>query len=182
MDRLVQVMSSVYFPFAAIRSLDQGYVERLGPPDECTSALGYVTIGFNWLEESLERQIARLAGLSARIAPAMTSELSFKTKVAVLSSLVRMKPPLREFNVGKESPEDVWNDIVRMLFECEQLRNKVAHSRWSLPSGARIQRTKTTAKPARGVAVASEEFTSGHLLDIYDYVLNVQWMLDEFFL
>jgi hypothetical protein len=175
-------MSSVYLTFKRINDLNQSFVERIGPPDECTSALGHVTIGFSWLEQSLETNIAKLAKLSPDIAPAFTSELSFKVKVGVLSSLVRVDPPLREFNHGSEDKVEMWDDIVRMLYECEALRNKIVHSHWSPPRGDKIHRTKTTAKAKKGVSVASEELSSAYLLDVYDYILNVEWVLNEFFL
>ena len=175
-------MSSVYLTLKTITDSKLSFAERIGSPDECTSALGHVTIGFSWLEQSLEKEIALLAKLSSKVAPAFTSELSFKVKVGVLSSLVRIEPPLRDFNHGSEDKTEMWNDIVRMLFECEALRNKIIHSEWSLPTGNKIQRRKTTAKAKKGVSTSSEELSSKYLLDVYDYILNVRWVLDEFFL
>lgn len=175
-------MTSVYVTFEAIRSLGQTFAERIGPPDECTSALGHVTVAFSWLEESLEQHIASLTQLSASVASVLTAEVSFKTKVSILSSLVRLQPPLRIFNVGAENQADVWSDILKMLSRCEELRNRLSHSRWSLANGQKIRRTKITAKARRGIRVSSEELTADYLLDVYDYILNVRWALDEFFL
>jgi hypothetical protein len=175
-------MTSVYLTFQTIHSLDQTFADRIGSPDECLSALGLVTVGFSWLEQSLELHIAALAQVSSVVAPALTAELSYKTKVSVLSSLVCAHPPLRAFNVGSENPEDVWTDIVKMLSTCGELRNQLLHSHWHLPSGDRMRRTKTTAKATRGVRVVTEDLTAGYLLDVYDYILNVDWVLDEFFL
>ncbi len=175
-------MTQFYISFQSVHSLDRGFVERVGPPDECTSALGHVFVGFSWLEQSLDRHIAELGQLSPAIAPAFTAELSFKTKVSILSSLVKAEPPLRQFNVGADDPSEVWKDFVRMLFECEDLRNKLSHSHWSLSAGTMIQRTKTTAKAARGIHVSCEDLSSKYLLDVYDYILNVQYVLDELFL
>src|ERR1043166_3262614 len=175
-------MSSVYFSFQDINSLKQTFEKRIGLPDECTSALGHVVIGFSWLEESLSDHIATLAQLSGHIAPAVTAELSFKTKVSVLSSLVRPKLSLRCFNVGSDEPEDVWNDIVKMLFASEELRNKLLHSHWSLALGEVIFRRKTTVKASHGVRVAEEEHSAAYLLDAYDFILNVKMVLDEFFI
>jgi hypothetical protein len=176
-------MTSVYFTFQTIRSQGQTFADRIGSPDECTSALGHVAVGFSWLEQSLERYIAEMAQVSSVVGPALTAELSYKTKVSVLSSLVRANLPLRAFNVGSENPEDVWTDIVKMLSTCEELRNQLLHSHWQpLPSGGQMRRTKTTAKAARGVHVVTEELTANYLLDVYDYILNVECVLDEFFL
>jgi hypothetical protein len=176
-------MTSVYFSFQSIHSLGQTFAERVGPADECTSALGFVSVGFSWLEQSLERQIAVLAQVPTAVAPALTAELSYKTKVSVLSSLVRGHPDLRKFNVGSEDALAVWNDIVKMLFTCEELRNQLLHSHWEpSPGSGHMRRTKTTAKAAHGVRVISEELTANYLLDVYDYILAVDWVLDEFFM
>lgn len=175
-------MSSVYLTFKKINDHNQSFLERIGQPDECASALGHVTIGFSLLEQSLEENIAALAKFPPNIAPVFTAELSYKVKVGVLSSLVRIDPPLREFNHGSEDKVEMLNDIVRMLFECEELRNKIIHSHWSLPHDGRIHRMKTTAKAKKGVCIASEELTSAYLLDVYDYILNVEYVLREFFI
>jgi hypothetical protein len=175
-------MTSVYIAFQSIRSFGQTFAKRIGSPDECTSALGHVSVGFSWLEQSLEEHIAELAGLSPSVAPALTAELSFKTKVSVLSSLVRLRLPLRKFNADPEDPAAVWEDMVRMLFECENLRNKLLHSHW-LPRDAPVmRRTKTTAKAAQGIRVSSEDLSADYLLNVYDYILNVDYVLREFFL
>src|ERR1039458_5355093 len=118
-------MTSGYFTFQTIRALCQTYAARIGPPDECTPALGHVAVGFSWLEQSLERHIATLAQAPSAIAPALTAELSYKMKVAVLSSLVRAQPLLRAFNVASENPEEVWNDIVKMLSTCEDRKKNI---------------------------------------------------------
>ena len=43
-----------------------------------------------------------------------------------------------------------------------------------------MRRTKITAKAAHGVRVVSEDLTADYLLDVYDYILNVEYILDEF--
>lgn len=175
-------MTSVYLTLQSIRDLSQTFQDRIGSPDECTSALGYLTVGFSWLEQSLERHIATLAQVKPAIAPALTAELSYKTKVSVLSSLVRAQAPLRAFNTGSEDAKDVWNDILKMLFACEDLRNQLLHSHWRRVSGNQMRRTKTTSKAKCGIRVMSEDLTSDYLLDVYDYILNVEAALNEFFL
>jgi hypothetical protein len=174
-------MTSIYISFDDVHKLGQSFRERIGAPAESIAALGHIVVGFSWLEESVEKHIATLAKLPPSIAPAVTAEMSFKTKVAVLSSLVRMQPPILAFDCGPEDPMNVWNDMLKMLSTCEELRNKILHSRWSLSTGREIHRTKTTAKAAHGIRVSSEYLTSHYLLDVYDYILNVQVVLNEFF-
>jgi hypothetical protein len=57
-----------------------------------------------------------------------------------------------------------------MLFSCENLRNN-----FYAPIGDR-------ATAARGVHVISEDLNADYLLNVYDYILNVEWSLNEFFL
>jgi hypothetical protein len=175
-------MTSVYLSFEDVHKQGETFGQRIGDPTESVAALGHIIVGFSWLEEAVEGHIATLAHLSKSIAPAVTSEMSFKTKVAVLSSLVRIQPPIQTFNCGNEQPMEVWDDILKMISSCEELRNRILHSRWSYPFGQDIARTKTTAKAAHGIRVTSENLTSHYLLDVYDYILNVETILNEFFL
>jgi hypothetical protein len=45
-----------------------------------------------------------------------------------------------------------------------------------------MRRTKTTSKAKCGIRVVAEDLTADYLLDVYDYILNVEAVLDEFFL
>jgi hypothetical protein len=175
-------MSSFFIPFQSIRSIAHTFAERVGHPDEVTSALGHVFIGFSWLEQSLERHVAELAKLGPSVAPALSTEMSFESKVAVLSNLVRLQLPLRKFNTGTEDSNEVWGDFLRMLSECEKLREKFLHDCLSPCEGEPSCLTRTTVSASRGVIVMSEDLTADHLLDAYDYILNVDWGLNEFFL
>ena len=83
------------------------------------------------------------------------SEMSFKAKVAVLSSLVRPQLPQRKFNTGFEKPTEVWNDIVRMLFTAEELRNK-----FYIPIGARKATKECEFGGLRSQRKRSAEFES----------------------
>ena len=172
-------MSSVYLE--SVSSGGHNFAERIGSPDEGTSALGYVIVGFSWLEESLESHIGSLAGVAPQTAPALTAELSFKTKVNVLSSLVRVQDDKHQFNAGSEDALDVWNDILKMLYRAEELRNQLLHSHWLTIGGKTMRRRKTTAKAAHGIRVSAEHLSSDYLLDVYDYILNVDRTLNEFF-
>lgn len=174
-------MTSIFFRFEDIRKLKQGYEERVGAPDACAAALGHLVVGFSWLERSLADHIGELAQLSPHVAPALTAEMSFKQRVAALSSLVRLSPHLETYNTKNESTEAVWHDITAMLFKAEELRNALVHSEWSLPARDLMRRAKTTAKAAKGVRTVLEEYDAGHVLDVCDYVLNVLAVLDDFF-
>lgn len=80
-------------------------------------------MGFGWLEDSLTKHIRELAKLSPDDGAILTAEMSFRTRVHALSSLVRNLAPTRRFNVGKEDTLESWENLTRVLFECEDLRN-----------------------------------------------------------
>jgi hypothetical protein len=172
-------MSSFYVPLESIKSLSQTFAERIGPPDEASSALGHVFVGFSWLERSLEKHIRGLAILSPSFAFPPMAELSFNRKVAVLTDLVRLQPAVRKFNTGDEDLNEVWNDFVQMLLMCENLFSDLVRS-YLLPSldGSALYAVTS----GRVAGLWSHDLAAHELIDIYDYMLHVGALLDEFFL
>jgi hypothetical protein len=173
-------MSRLFFNFEDIRKLNQGYEERVGEPDAAASALGHVVVGFSWLEDSLAGHISTLSGLRTDLAPALTAEMSFKNKVAALSSLVKLRCMSQNPDEDLETNNDMWKDIVGMVFTAEAMRNTLLHSHWTLPGQKSLKRTKITAKASQGIRIKSEDHDAGYILDVYDYILNVMMILDEF--
>src|ERR1017187_831459 len=117
-------MTSIYTPFGRT---GESFADRC-EADDTRSAIGRVVVGFGWLKESLANQIQEITGLGPEIGAILTTEMQFGMLVRTLSSLVRRLAPGRRFNVGKEDTLECWDDITRMLFECEKLRNGVVNS------------------------------------------------------
>ena len=159
------------------------FSHRIGAPDEATSALGHIFVGFSWLERSIENHIAKLGQLTEPVSSIVCAELTFKAKVSVLSSLIKHQPPLMSFNIESELIESCWRDLLKIIHQAEEYRNMVAHSHWApINDGSALIRSKITAKAKHGVRVVSESLSADYLLDIYDFILNVDYLLDEFFL
>ena len=135
--------------------------------------------------------IAALVNTDESTARILVSEISFRAKVNILGSLVRERATTRTFNCGSEDPASVFQELTSLLLRAEELRNQVMHSSWHHVPGLAlrgpeapdtIKRRKTTAKAHRGLKVITEELTSGELLDIYDFMLNIEYVLDNFFI
>ena len=172
----------MYDSFDSIREDRQTFEDRIGRPDECTSALGHIIIGFSWLSASMAKHLRALAGLTPTVGGIVTAGMPFTAQVKALSDLVRCEPPLRAYNVGHETLEQAWGDMHRMLEECGELRDAVLNTHWGLPRGGGLGPTAQAVEAPDGVRVIDEVLDPGHILDIYDFFLHTECALNEFFL
>ncbi len=182
---------SLFNGYAANPRTGQSYEERIGDPDVHSSGIGCVAIGFSALEDTVDVAIAALLNADEPAARILVSEISFKAKVNILGSLVRERASTRTFNCSPADPIAVFHEMVSLLFRAEELRNQVMHSSWHHVPGLElrgpnppetIQRRKMAAKAQKGLKVVAESLTGGELLDIYDFMLNVEYELDRFFI
>jgi hypothetical protein len=160
------------------------FEERIGDPDAFSASIGHVVVSYSWLESALSDGIANCLNLNHELGKIVTSEISFGTKVHMLSSLVRHLASKRNFNVGTDDPLVCWGKISAQCFRAEELRNQVMHSQWSPPVHSKMSgvRKKITAKASRGLAEHAETINSSGLLDIADYMNRVTMFVEEFFL
>jgi len=49
-----------------------------------------------------------------------------------MASLVRQRLPSTRFNVGDDPPVEVLDELVKILFQAEDLHNRIMHSSWVL--------------------------------------------------
>jgi len=47
-----------------------------------------------------------------------------------MASLVRQRLPSTRFNVGDDPPVEVLDELVKILFQAEDLHNRIMHSSW----------------------------------------------------
>ncbi len=160
------------------------FEERTGNPDSFSAGIGRVVLSFSMLESALSIGISKCLRLDTEIGKIVTSELSFKVKVHMLSSLVKKLSSSTAFNVGSDDPIVTWNKISNQCFRSEELRNQILHSEWSGPylRDLKAVRHKSTAKSSRGLVEHVEIVDDARLLDIADYIVNVVVFVDEFFL
>lgn len=159
------------------------FEERTGDPDSFSAGIGRVVLNFSELESQLSAGIANCLSLDQSRGRVVTSELSFRVKVHMLSSLIRELLPGRRFNVGRDEPIECWSRISAQCFRAEELRNQVMHSEWSGPylRDLKAVRRKFSAKASRGLSEHVEIVTSARLLDIADYIITVALFVEEFF-
>jgi hypothetical protein len=165
----------------------QGYEERLGEPDELSSIIGLISIAFNDLEEKISEGITILLLSSEEISPIITSELSFKMKVNMFSSLIQKLRSKYYFNrmQGEGFKEGYLSAFIKALLTCEEQRNKVLHSVFlSNPytGNDEIIRKKVSSKAKRGLVITREKIEIYHLLNIYDFTVSMQMEIDDFFI
>lgn len=159
------------------------FEDRVGVPEAFDAAIGHVAMAFSYIEDTLSESIGELLRIDSRSTAAVTAEMSFRNKVHLFASLVRLQLEHVQFNVGTLDPQAYLGELIGACFKCEEMRNSVMHSSWSvegMTSGTKRRRKKITAKATRGVHTHEEELTAGDVLDIYDYTIYVATMIDEF--
>ncbi len=93
-----------------------------------------------------------------------------------MASLVRQRLASTRFNVGDDPPVEVLDELVKSLFQAEELHNRIMHSSWVRTRLKADRRTgvKLTAKASHGLREQSEEMGPDELLDIADYICCVR--------
>lgn len=165
----------------------QGYEERLGEPDELSSIIGLISIAFNNLEEKISEGISILLQSNEDIGPIITSELSYRMKVNMFSSLIQKLRSKYYFNRMQSEgfKEGYLPAFIKALLACEEQRNKVLHSVFlsnRYTGNDKIIRTKVTSKAKRGLIVTREKIEIYHLLNIYEFTVSMQMEIDDFFI
>jgi len=158
--------------------------ERIGEPNAFDAGIGNIAIWFSELEEIVSKTLLQLLVLIPRYGRIVTSELSFKNKVDMMASLVRQRLPSTRFNVGDDPPVEVLDELVKILFQAEELHNRIMHSTWVVArlEDDRWTRVELTDKARHGLRKQSEEMGPDELLDISDFIINVGQNVQEFFL
>jgi len=148
------------------------------------AGIGKIVLCFSDLEEIVSNTLLQLLELDPGDGWIVTSELSFKNKVDMMASLVRQRLPSTRFNVGDDPPVEVLDELVKILFQAEELHNRIMHSTWQYTrlKVDRWSRFKLTAKARHGLREQSEEMGPDELLDIADYICCVGMNVEEFFL
>lgn len=175
-------MTSAYITANDISKLKRSMEERVGLPKATYAALGHVVVGFSWLERTAKKMINIVLFNNVGDAKIITSEMSYKNTIACLSSLVKQR--IKDgycFNCGNENQEEMWSDIVKMLYTCEELRNKLMHSEWMTYKAERLIARKVSGKAKTGLRESANEYSASGLFDIYDYFLCVGCELEQFF-
>lgn len=141
---------------------------------EQLQALGQITADFQLLEETISSLILDLIGADPDVAEIITSELSFRKLVDLLSALFKHQ-------VRNERKIVEMERLLTRANAVEQKRNTIIHSGWTWGgTDETITRVKTTAKQKHGLRVHTVEMNTGMLKQIADEIAELSADLSEF--
>lgn len=146
--------------------------------DDFTKSLGLVTIAFADLENNLEKVIHRLLKIQTDTSEILTAELSFKNKVFLATSVMRIEKNLIKSNVHSEYLDLFIDEFSKMLFKCEELRNQLVHSLYVDYSDKGATRIKVTAKSI-GHQKKEELLETSFVLDVYDFIVSSKMHVED---
>ena len=155
------------------------YLERLGEPDELSSCIGLIAISFQELDDAMSKCIWKILHFAEDLGNILTAELSFKNKVNLLASLIYRFKNERKLNLFPEHEHEYIVELIKSIFKCEELRNKVMHSTFLI---SRINkkniRQKKTSRAKKGLIIINEEVNIHNLLNIYDFFVSMKMELE----
>lgn len=135
-------------------------------PEKLFNPLGKVVANFNILEVLLDFTIWLLlfgnSSKEQKTGQIVTAELSFKEKIALLSSLYQHRFP-------DKKPFETLNNMRKKLGKANSKRNCLLHSAY-LPSGRRVA---TRAKEKAGLIFESENMSVEKIEKTADFISEV---------
>lgn len=160
------------------------FQERIGPPDEITSALGHLVQNFSRVEFEIQCGISALAGLEKEVAGILTAELSFISRVHVLGALIRRNPNHPALNPWLPTALESWAELERQCFRAAEIRNTLVHSVWhgdgnEIPVRAFHRRESVRGK--KGYRSVESEVSAAEILDAADFLSGLSGYIGEFF-
>lgn len=163
---------------------DSSYEQRVGKPDELSSVIGLILIGFQRLEDMLSAFIIEMLDVDIPMGKIVVSELSFTNKVNLFSSLFHLLKNERHFNYGSFDKDEYLKELVKAILKCQVFRNQVVHSSFlkNFKTQSKIVKHKMTSKSKRGLVELHSEVDIPLLFDIYDYLISISVEVEEFFI
>lgn len=146
------------------------FAERIGPPTEVDAAMGLIALAFSLLEDGVRELIHLLAGTDDAVSSLITAELSYRQRLDLFGALARHR-------LGEDPSTESCERLRQFLQRCRRagdLRNTYMHSSYD-----RDQRTKITARGARGLRVTVEPIDSALLLDVADFISETAFICEE---
>lgn len=160
------------------------YIERIGEPDELSSVIGLISMGFQRLEDVLSAFIIEMIDVDIGKGKIIVAELSFTNKVNMFCSLFHLLKNEKNFNYGNFDKEDYFKELTKAMLRCQEDRNRVVHSSFlqNFKTDFEIIRNKMTAKSKKGLLETHEKIDISYLFDIYDYIISISMEVEEFFI
>ena len=148
----------------------QSFASRIGRPTEFDAAIGGIALAFSELEDATRNVILLLSGTDRKAAHIMTAQLSFRQKLDVLASLVKLRV---ETVVQDEraATKEHSAEIMSICHRAEEMRNAYIHSSYSDERRKRAFRAKFSARERHGFKISLERLDTSLLLDVCDYIM-----------
>lgn len=184
--RSLDICASALIPIMGIESVK--YFERdfkytgcefseMTNPSELNSAVGSLAMNFSTLEDEISSAVICLMDCKIEEGLVVASEMSFRAKLSVFSSLMRSRYQQEEFPFSEKEFED----LLYMCSKSEEMRNRLLHSSWVYDHAKKqVRRRKLSAKMKKGFRHEEEPLTAGQVLDIADYIIYTAMSIEEF--
>ncbi|MGA8864828.1 MAG: hypothetical protein WBM09_08950 [Gallionella sp.] len=159
------------------------YEERV-EPQPFMSAIGQMAVWFAELEDEVSEAIIKLLKIAPDTGRIVTTELSFRNKVHMMSALVKSAAGKQKFNFPASSLVEAMNELAANCFKAEELRNQILHSSYEQldRNGLRYHRNKTTAKSNDGLRIVQQPVDAAYMQDVADFIIMVAGDVNEFML
>lgn len=156
---------------------------KVNIPRDVFEEIGKIAVLFSFIEHSLAEMITSAGTLGQRrreIGSIITAEMSFRQRLAALSSILR-------FAIDDDhGARREFDELQKQLTRAEEQRNVVIHSVWARPdpilNPAAVVRMKTTAKASSGLKHQHEVLTLEELKAItsvvssaYERLVMFEW-------
>jgi hypothetical protein len=160
------------------------YKERVGEPDELSSVIGLISVGFQRLEDVLSAFIIELLEIEIPKGKIIVAELSFTNKVNMFSSLFHLLKNKRNLNHGEFDKDEYFKELRKSILRCQDFRNQVIHSSFiqNFKTDFKINKHKMSAKSKKGLTEINSEIDIPFLFDIYDYMISISMEIEQFFI
>ena len=128
--------------------------------ETATSYFAKSIIWFQRIENTLSVCISAFSGMEEEIGKIVTTEMSFRAKVAILSALATYRSKSGELH------EDI-QELIKRVRWAEQERNRLVHSIWDLSEDepGSLRREKTSIRKSKH-QVVQENFVPEDLEDL----------------
>ena len=124
------------------------------------SYLAKSIIWFQHIENTICTCISALSGMDEKIGKIVTTEMSFRAKVSILSALAT-------FHSKTDEPHEDIQELIKRIRWAEQERNRLVHSMWDLNEDkpGTILREKAAIRKGKH-KIAQEDFLPEDLQDL----------------
>jgi hypothetical protein len=137
------------------------------------SALGKVVVSFSMLEHALHFLAWGLINSEQRVGRIVTTELSFRSLKALVSSLIRDR-------VAIPDVIERMDEALALSTRAEERRNLLMHSIWILgETPDEVTRFKTTAKERKGLKAQRELLSAVRINETIELILSANRAVEE---